>query len=153
MPSDSSTPKLEDSLKAAGIGADDPLGVLIRQIAQAADRASLGPGEIERIADRVSRESVARIDAGLWRRFRLMEFQVLVGASLACCLALTAAFSLGWYLNSTMPVQTEIGPLTPKAVRVLRMNDFNRAVERCQEVPQAGGGTACAVVLRVDGPD
>ena len=143
---------LRQRLAAAGITPADPLHALIETVAEAAERAAVGPAEVDRIAQQVAQASVIRIEAGLWRRTRLLEARmVAICAALALVVAI-AGFGAGWSVRAAQPVPTVAGPLSPRAVAVLRLNDLDAALDRCAPTTQGAGGEACFVGLWVKAP-
>ena len=133
---------------------NDPLrhvyaGILraVREIrtVMARAREPLPPEAQRETVQDIVRQATGEIARGLTR---LMPWTI--GAALAgAFLAGAGAVGIAWWLS---PVQTNLGPLSAEAARVLRLNDLGEALARGREVPQSAGGKAKAIIVWTEAP-
>jgi hypothetical protein len=73
-----------------------------------------------------------------------------IGAALAgAFLAGAGVVGIAWWLS---PMQTNLGPLSAEAARVLRLNNLGEALARGRKVPQTSGGKAKAIIVWTEPP-
>jgi hypothetical protein len=104
------------------------------------------PPEAQREAlQGIVRQATGEIARGLTRLMPWTVGVALAGAFLAGA----EAVGIAWWLS---PVQTNLGPLSAEAARVLRLNDLGEALARGREVPQSAGGKAKAIIVWTEPP-
>lgn len=146
--------RMRRAMAAASVGADDPVALLLTEVASIGDdlRRTPDPEAEDRMAQRVAAGITTRVEAALVRRGRLLELPGLLGAGAALVTVVALAFGGGWYAGQAQPVPSAQGPMSRDVLQVLRLNDMAAALEQGERVPQRGGGEARRVLLWTEAP-
>jgi hypothetical protein len=122
----------------------EPLRLLLTRTAAAADRIDATVAKVGAEAARQAGLGAREVVRGEFRR----AYATVNRLVLAACVAVPVlAAGLGYWAGASRSVMTEVGPLSPRVVEVLRMNRMEDALRRCPADPGGPAGWSCSVPL------